>query len=73
MNGFRIIGAIVSLAGSGIFILALLGSLPQTKTNASAGIGAVGPIHFIELFLGAVLVVIGLSVAIIGGRSKKLP
>ena len=70
MNWIRITGAIVSLAGSGLFIISLLGSMPMT--NGSAGIGAVRPVQILELFTGVALVIIGLFIAIIGGRSKKL-
>ena len=69
MNWIRITGAIVSLAGSGLFIISLLGSMPMT--NGSAGIGAVGAVHLLELFFGVVLVIIGLCIVIIGRTFEK--
>lgn len=67
MNWFRVIGSIISPAGTGIFIVALLLSIPQG--NASARIGV---INITGLFFGAILVLIGLCLTIIGGRYKKL-
>ncbi len=67
MNWFRLIGGIVSLAGVGTFLLGIWRSIPRTNESA-----AIGVIDITGLFFGAVLIVAGLSIAIIGGRSQKL-
>jgi hypothetical protein len=75
MNWFRIVGAIIALAGLGMFVVGVRNSLPMT--NAFPGIGSSAGIGVIDLKsfpLGLVMVVVGLCVAIIAGRSpEKLP
>jgi hypothetical protein len=70
MHWFRVTGAVISLIGVAIFILAVRRIMPVT--NGSAGIGAFSPFQPAELILGGALVVAGLFIAARGGRLQKL-
>ncbi len=72
MNWFRAIGAFVALVGAVIVLLAVWISIPTIHINESAGIGASGGVlPILEMFIGLVLVIAGLCIAVIGGRSKR--
>ena len=69
MKLIRIVGAIVALAGSGMFTAAIYNSLPRVSGSSGLGVIALN-----SLVLGLAMIVVGICIVIIAGRfNKKLP